>query len=66
VGEEAKHDSLLRELHALDYFAICFTATGAPIEVNPRLQAVTKTKERLNDKGISQRYKDALNHKLQV
>jgi glutathione S-transferase len=66
AGQEAKHDILLRELHKLDYFAICFTATGAPVSANPRIQAETKTQERLNDESISPRYRDALNRKLQT
>lgn len=66
AGQEAKHDTLLRELHKLDYFAVCFTAAGAPDIANPRIHAQQKTQERLQDESISARHRDALNHKLEV
>ena len=66
ANQEAKLAKLLKELHRLDFFAICFTATNAPVSANPRIHAKEKTLERLDSQSISPEYRKALNHKLQV
>lgn len=66
AGQEGKLTELLRELHRLDYFAICFTATNAPVAANPRIHAREKTRERLDREDISEEYREALRYKLDV